>query len=46
MDKKTEVAIIVRKIPLSLRQALKAKAATEGKTMQGVILELIAGYVK
>jgi uncharacterized FlaG/YvyC family protein len=38
--------LIVRKIPESVRRELKARAAREGKTMQGVILELITEYTK
>lgn len=32
------------RIPEPLKRALKSKAATEGKSMRGVILELIAKY--
>ena len=38
-------AIIIRNVPESVRRALKARAAREGKTMQGVLLELIEKYV-
>lgn len=38
-------AIIIRNVPESVRRELKAKAAKEGKSMQGVILELIIRYV-
>ena len=38
-------AIIIRNVPESIRRGLKAKAAQEGKSMQGVILELITRYV-
>jgi hypothetical protein len=38
-------AIIIRNVPESVRRELKARAAKEGKSMQGVLLELIIGYV-
>jgi len=41
-DNKT---IIMRNIPESIRRELKARAAKEGKSMQGLILELITRYV-
>lgn len=37
--------IIIRNVPESVRRDLKAKSAKEGKSMQGVVLELIARYV-
>jgi hypothetical protein len=37
--------LIVRNVPELLRRELKAKAAQEGRSMQAVILELIARYV-
>lgn len=40
-----ESAIIIRNVPESTRRALKAKAAMEGKSMQGLILELITKAV-
>jgi len=40
-----ESAIIIRNVPESVRRDLKAKAALEGKSMQGLILELITRYV-
>lgn len=40
-----ESAIIIRNVPGSTRRDLKAKAALEGKSMQGLILELITRYV-
>ena len=40
-----ESAIIIRNVPESLRRGLKAQAANEGKSMQGLILELITRYV-
>jgi len=39
-------AIIIRNVPESVRRALKARAAKEGKSMQAVILGLIEKYVK
>ena len=39
------VPIIIRNVPISVRQELKAKAALEGKSMQGLILELITKCV-
>jgi predicted DNA binding CopG/RHH family protein len=38
--------LIIRKVPESLRRELKAKAAAEGRSMQGVILKLIEKYTK
>lgn len=43
-DETTQSSIIIRNIPLSTRRALKANAAKDGKTMQGVVLELIEAY--
>jgi len=40
-----ESAVIIRNVPESVRRDLKAKAALEGKSMQGLILELITRYV-
>lgn len=40
-----KVAMLIRGVPVSIRQQLKAKAALEGKSMQGKILELITKYV-
>lgn len=40
-----ESAIIIRNVPESIRRELKARAAKDGKTMQGLILELITRYV-
>lgn len=40
-----ESAIIIRNVPASVRAQLKSKAALEGKSMQGLILELITRYV-
>jgi hypothetical protein len=40
-----ESAIIIRNVPESIRRDLKAKAALEGKSMQGLVLELITRYV-
>jgi plasmid stability protein len=40
-----ECAIIIRNVPVSIRRSLKAKAALEGKSMQGLILSLITRYV-
>ena len=39
-------SIIIRNVPESIRAGLKSKAALEGKSMQGVVLELITKYVK
>jgi len=38
-------SIIIRNVPESVRRGLKSRAAAEGKSMQGVILELITRYV-
>jgi len=38
-------AIIIRNVPESVRRDLKAKAALEGKSMQGLCLELITKYI-
>ena len=40
-----ESAIIIRNVPESIRRELKARSAREGKSMQGVVLELITRYV-
>jgi hypothetical protein len=40
-----ESAIIIRNVPETIRRELKAKAALTGKSMQGLILELITRYV-
>lgn len=40
-----ESAIIIRNVPESIRRELKARAAKSGKSMQGLILELITRYV-
>lgn len=40
-----ESAIIIRNVPESVRRELKSRAARDGKTMQGLVLELITRYV-
>ena len=46
MPKKEKLtAIIIRNVPESVRRDLKSKAALEGKSMQGLVLELIVKYV-
>jgi len=45
MIKDKQSSIIIRNVPESIRRDLKSKAAQEGKSMQGVILELITKYV-
>jgi len=45
-ENKTLKTIILRNIPEQLRRRLKAMAAKEGKSMQGLVLELITRYVK
>lgn len=40
-----ESAIIIRNVPESVRRELKSIAAKEGKSMQGLILELITRYI-
>jgi len=40
-----ESAIIIRNVPASVRRELKSKSALEGKSMQGIILELIKEYI-
>ena len=40
-----ESAVIIRNVPESIWRDLKARAALEGKSMQGLILELITRYV-
>lgn len=40
-----ECAIILRNVPESIRRDLKSRAALEGKSMQGFVLELITRYV-
>lgn len=44
MSKEKLTAIIIRNVPESVRRDLKANAAKEGKSMQGLILELITKY--
>ena len=39
-------AIMIRNVPESLRRELKAKAASEGKSLQQVLVELIEKYVR
>jgi hypothetical protein len=41
-----ESAIIIRNVPESTRAQLKSRAALAGKSMQGLVLELITRYVK
>lgn len=38
-------AIMIRNVPESLRRELKAKAASEGKSIQRVLVQLIEKYV-
>ena len=38
-------AIIIRNVPEPIRRSLKARAASEGKSMQGLVLELITRHV-
>lgn len=45
-EKEKLTAIIIRNVPESIRAQLKSKAALEGKSMQGVILELITKYAR
>jgi hypothetical protein len=40
-----ESAIIIRNVPESVRRELKSRAAKDGKSMQGLVLELITKYV-
>ena len=40
-----ESAIIIRNVPESVRRDLKSRAALEGKSMQGLVLELIVKYI-
>lgn len=40
-----ESAVIIRNVPETIRRELKAIAARDGKSMQGLILELITKYV-
>jgi len=44
-QKEKEAAIIIRTVPESIRRKLKSRAASEGKSMQGVVLELIKKYI-
>lgn len=41
-----ETSLIVRGVPESIRQGLKIRAAQEGKTMQGLMLEIITRYLQ
>ena len=43
--KEKETALIIRKVPESIRRGLKAKAATEGRSMQDIVIELITRYI-
>lgn len=38
-------SLIIRNVPESIRAKLKSKAALDGKSMQGLILELITRYI-
>jgi hypothetical protein len=40
-----ETAVILRNMPETVRNQLKARAAMEGKSMQGLVLELITRYL-
>ena len=40
------VTIMLRNVPEPLRRAVKAKAAAEGKSMQGAIIELMRRWVE
>lgn len=46
MDNEEKVALILRNVPKTLHHALKVRAATEGRTMQGIILKLIKQYLE
>ena len=39
-------AMIIRNVPESLRREFKARCASEGKSMQGKIIELMSAEVK
>ena len=43
---KTDCEIIVRRVPLELRKHLKIRAAVEDKSMQDLIIEIIAKYLE
>ena len=40
-----ESAVIIRNVPESVRRDLKSRAALEGKSMQGLILEIITRFL-
>ena len=45
MNEKT-CEIILHNVPKELRMAIKMQALREGKTMQGLIIELMARHIK
>jgi hypothetical protein len=45
LEKQT-VAIIIRNVPELLRREFKARCASEGKSMQEIIIELIGKYTE
>ena len=45
-DAPAAVAIMLRGVPEPLRRAVKAKAAADGKSMQGAIIELMRRWVE
>ncbi|MEA3385989.1 MAG: hypothetical protein U9Q89_06010 [Thermodesulfobacteriota bacterium] len=44
-EKEKKVAMTIRNVPESVRRTLKSRAALKGKSLQGLILELIMQYV-
>jgi hypothetical protein len=46
MDNVKETTILIRKVPVSTRQAMKVKAAQEGRSMQAVLIALINDYIR
>jgi len=46
MGKETEITMIIRKVPATLRTELKILAATENRTVQDLIIEALATYTE
>lgn len=44
-DKKQVGTMIIRNVPESLRREFKSKCASEGKSMQEKVIELIEKYI-
>jgi len=42
----TEITMIIRRVPATLRTELKILAATENRTVQDIIIEALATYTE